>query len=181
MNPIEITPFTPADLDSAYHLFKRSIPDTFEKEGLTAAFTDEIQQEVDGKKQMLHDAIVDEASVRFLVARMDGNVIGAISIGPCKEDVIRCTEGKLSNILELGSLYVMPEYQGQGIGSALIHEMITSLAERGIEHFCLDSGYRNAQMRWLRKFGKPYVTVQDYWGPDLPHMVWHCNVADYLR
>ncbi|MNC76709.1 hypothetical protein D3C75_1284870 [compost metagenome] len=71
----------------------------------------------------------------------------------------------------------MPEYQGQGIGSALIAELMAFLRKQGIAEFCLDSGYRRAQTRWLRKFGEPYAVVKDYWGPDSVHMVWLCTVS----
>jgi GNAT superfamily N-acetyltransferase len=81
---------------------------------------------------------------------------------------------------ELGSLYVLPSYQGQGVGSALIKGMAISLKKQGIDQFCLDSGYKRAQKRWLRKFGEPYKTVKDYWGPDSVHMVWLCKINDYV-
>jgi len=87
----------------------------------------------------------------------------------------------LDHLGELGSLYVAPSYQNQGIGSALIKEMMIFLKEQGIEQFCLDSGYKRAQTRWLRKFGEPYKVVKDYWGPDSIHMVWLCNVNGFLE
>ncbi|WP_336775574.1 GNAT family N-acetyltransferase [Paenibacillus sp. MMO-58] len=177
---IEINELKPTDLEPAVELFRRTIPEAFREEGL-AALTAEIQQEIEGKRRMLQDALFNERSpIRFLVARMGANLVGMISIGPCNDDIVRCTGGRLKIIPELGSLYVLREYQGQGIASALIKAMANSLADRGIESFCLDSGYRNAQVKWLRKFGQPYSTVQDYWGQGLAHMVWHCEVAHYL-
>jgi GNAT superfamily N-acetyltransferase len=80
---------------------------------------------------------------------------------------------------ELGSLYVLPSYQGLGVGSTLIKELMAYLSKQGIEQFCLDSGYQRAQVKWLRKFGEPYKVVKDYWGPDSVHMVWLCKVSDY--
>lgn len=50
----------------------------------------------------------------------------------------------------------------------------------GIEEFCFDSGYRNAQKRWLKKFGKPYKIAKDYWGEDGDNMIWLCKVKDYI-
>ena len=88
-----------------------------------------------------------------------------------------CTGHQLDAVGELGSLYILPEYQGQGIGSALIGELLEFLREQGIDRFCLDSGYQRAQRRWLQKFGEPYITVKDYWGPDSVHMVWLCTVS----
>lgn len=177
---IEINELAPSDMDPAYELFRISIPDAFEQEGL-AALTDEIQQEIEGKRRMLHDALYTAgAAASFLVARMDGNIVGVISFGPCNNDILKCTDGRLKNVGELGSLYVLPDYQGRGIGSALIKAMANQLAERGIDRFCLDSGYRHAQAKWLHKFGQPYTTVQNYWGPGSAHMVWYCKTVNYV-
>ncbi|MCM3628163.1 GNAT family N-acetyltransferase [Paenibacillus glycanilyticus] len=177
---IEIKELMVADLEPAYEVFRRTIPDAFEQEGL-GALTDEICQEIESKRLMLNEALFTSgSSVHFLVARKDGDIVGTISIGPCNGDIIQCTGGRLKNVFELGSLYVLREYQGQGIGSALIKGMANSLAERGIENFCLDSGYRHAQIKWLHKFGRPYATVHDYWGLGLDHMVWYCKVSDYV-
>ena len=59
----------------------------------------------------------------------------------------------------------------KGIASALIHALIDYLHMVGVQQFCLDSGYRQAQKKWLRKFGKPYKTIEDYWGKDNDHMI----------
>lgn len=64
--------------------------------------------------------------------------------------------------------------------SALIHAMIAHLAEQGVDRFCLDSGYKRAQKMWLRKFGAPYMVVQDYWGPGSDHLIWLRNVVDFV-
>lgn len=180
INEIEIRELTISEIDQAYEVFRHSIPAAFEQEGLVA-HTEEIRQELESKRLMLHDALfIERTAVRFLVACMDGNIVGLISSGPCNDDIIKCTGDRLKNGVELGSLYVLPGYQGRGIGSALIKAMVNHLAERGIDSFCLDSGFRHAQVRWLHKFGPPYTTVQDYWGPGSVHMVWYCKVADYV-
>ena len=44
----------------------------------------------------------------------------------------------------MGSIFVLPEYQGQGIGSALIDYLLAYLKQEGIKEFCLDSGYEQA-------------------------------------
>lgn len=86
---------------------------------------------------------------------------------------------RLAEIGEVGGLFVLPSYQGQGIGSALIQAMVEHNAVMGRGQFCLDSGYKQAQKRWLRKFGAPYKVVKDYWGQGLDHMIWLYNVSDF--
>jgi len=87
----------------------------------------------------------------------------------------------LTDIGELGSIYVLPHLQGLGIGSALIQAMVNELNDRGIDHFSLDSGYKEAQCRWIRKFGEPYLVAKDYWGPGKDHMIWLCQVKDFVK
>ncbi|KWX79522.1 GCN5 family acetyltransferase [Paenibacillus riograndensis] len=176
---LTIHPLTPDDIQSVYELFEESISDAFAQEGL-AHLQDDIQSEVDNKQQKAASALDPEYSnTYFLVAKLDGKVVGTISLSPCGEAIRTCTGNQLDDIGELGSLYILPSCQGQGIGSALIKAMLAYLKGRGIEEFCLDSGYKRAQQRWLRKFGEPYTVVKDYWGPDSVHMVWLCKVRDY--
>ena len=168
------------DLNDAFHVFETVVRDTFEQEGL-GHLEEEIVGEIHHKKKMLTEAIENQGDVFFLVARWKGQVIGTISFGPCGEIIRACTDGALEDIGELGSLLILPEMQNQGVGSKLIYAMIHELHRKGIEVFCLDSGYKRAQKRWVRKFGEPYSIVKDYWGEGSDHMIWLCKVSDFLR
>ncbi|NBC70221.1 GNAT family N-acetyltransferase [Paenibacillus sacheonensis] len=175
---LEINELAPSDMEHAEELFRRCIPYAFEEEGLVG-FHEEIQQELVGKRHRMHDAFTTGTAVRFLVARMNDTIVGIVSSGPCNADIVKCAGERLKHVCEIGSIYVLPDLQGQGIASALIHAMAGRLAERGIDRFCLDSGFRKAQAKWMHKFGPPCATVQDYWGPGSVHMIWDCSVADF--
>ncbi|MHA6532553.1 GNAT family N-acetyltransferase [Paenibacillus sp. BAC0078] len=179
-NQLTVHTLTQGDRQAVNQLFKASIADAFDKEGL-GHLQEDIQHEVDHKKQMV-DAFLSPANsdTHFLVAKIDGAVVGTISFAPCGKEIRECTANQLDDVGELGSLYVLPSHQGNGVGSALIKALMAYLREQGIDQFCLDSGYRRAQTRWLRKFGEPYAVVKDYWGPDSVHMVWLCKVSDYI-
>jgi len=181
INGLLISNPTKADRKSAHQVFEISITDAFEKQGL-GDFKEDIQGEIIHKKHML-DALLDQTDldIYFLVAKLNETVIGTISFGVCGEDIKKCTENQFYSIGELGSLFVLPHYQGQGVGSALINAMAVYLSNKGIEQFCLDSGYKLAQKRWIRKFGAPYKVVKDYWGPDGDHMIWFCKVSDFIK
>lgn len=180
-NHFIISVLTEADYKSTCLCFIDSITDAFAKEGLGHCVED-IQSEIDHKKQKtLASLNQDNRDTFFLTAKVDETVVGAISYGPCGDAIQSCAEHQLDHIGELGSLYILPSYQNQGIGSALIKEMMSFLREQGIQQFCLDSGYKRAQTRWQRKFGEPFKVVNDYWGPDSIYMIWVCNVSDHLE
>jgi hypothetical protein len=56
--------------------------------------------------------------------------------------------------------------------------MYLTLQNRGIEEFCLDSGYLSAQKIWRKKFGEPDYLLKDYWGEGYNHMIWRIKVRD---
>lgn len=166
------------DLKAVYRVFEVTIPDTMSKEGIELSYA-AAAWEIEHKKRLL-DRSFEAPDMIFLIAKIEELIIGTISFGPCGEDIHKCTKGSFSNIGEMGSLYILPKYQGHGVGSALIGQMASELNRRGVERFCLDSGYRHAQEKWLRKFGETYMTLKDYWGQGYDHMIWLCEVRDYL-
>lgn len=175
-----ISRLTHDDLEMTYQLFEIAVPDAFEKEGL-GFLKEDINAEVIHKRHLLDTSLdQQESDINFLIAKLDGKVVGAISFAPCGEDIKKCTENELQSVGELGSLFVLPSHQDKGIGSALISAMMEQLHKQGIDQFCLDSGYKRAQKRWLRKFGMPYKVAKDYWGPEADHMIWLCKVSDFI-
>lgn len=179
MEGVLIEPLSAADLPAAAAVAAVTIPAAFAAAG-AGQWADMIREEVAYKQALMAAALQPGAGVQFLVAKIDGEVVGVISGSPCGPDIRRCTQEQLAAVPELGSLFIRPEWQGRGIGSCLISSMVILLAERGETHFCLDSGYRLAQQRWLRKFGKPYQIVANYWGEGFDHMIWLCPFADFL-
>ncbi len=78
-------------------------------------------------------------------------------------------------------MYVHPDYQRQGIGSQLLHEMYAVLNRHGIEEFCLDSGFTIAQRVWKKKFGDPDYFLENYWGDGEHHMIWRIKVNEVIK
>ncbi|MCX7155155.1 MAG: N-acetyltransferase [Rhodocyclales bacterium] len=66
-----------------------------------------------------------------LVAEMDGRVVGHIAFSP-----VAMSDGS-SGWYGLGPVSVLPEYQRQGIGGALIQEGLSRLKELGARGCCL--------------------------------------------
>ena len=181
MKGLSIVTPTQDHLQSAFRVFEASIADAFEQEGL-GHLKDDIRKEIEFKQMLLSRAVENpESGYLFLIAVLNGEVVGTVSFGPCGDDVKRCTNNQLADVGELGSLYVLPAYQGRGVGTALIQAMMNHLEKLGVEFFSLDCGLKRAQKIWVHKFGEPYVIAQDYWGQDAHHMVWLCRVSDFVR
>jgi hypothetical protein len=58
--------------------------------------------------------------------------------------------------------------------------MYSTLKSKGIEEFCLDSGYKIAQTIWKKKFGEPVYLLEDYWDKGNDHMIWRIRVSDLV-
>jgi GNAT superfamily N-acetyltransferase len=112
----------------------------------------------------------------FILAVVDDQIIGTAGFGPSGEMIREMTNGALASVLEIGSLYVHPDYQGKGVGSGLIDAILEIFRNQKIEEFCLDTGFPTAQKVWIKKFGKPTTWLKDYWGKGSDHMIWHVRI-----
>jgi len=166
------------DRESTKALYSSCIPLAFELEGLSN-LQSVISEEIIFKHRLIDESLDSKtSSTLFYVAKINDDVIGAISLGPCGKEILDCTKNEWADLKELGSLYVVNLFQNQGIGSLLIQSVITELNKRGVKDFCLDSGYQHAQKKWIRKFGYPTMIVKDYWGKGLDHMLWKINLNE---
>ncbi|WP_141434428.1 GNAT family N-acetyltransferase [Bacillus sp. 03113] len=162
------------DNEELHHFFCTVINDTFAREGLSDLI-DDIENEIENKKQYLKCDFDSNGKNRYFLIALDKNcnkVIGTIEYGPASELINTCTNGALKELYEIGTVFVLPDYQRLGIGSLLLNVMFLTLLNRGIKEFCLDSGYTNAQKIWKKKFGKPDYLLKDYWGEGCDHMIW---------
>jgi GNAT superfamily N-acetyltransferase len=160
------------DIEELNQFFRIVITDTFAREGL-AGLIEDIEAEIDSKKNYLQLDLDSKGKKRyFLIALAENKIIGTIEYGPASELIRDCTNGKLRNLVEVGTVFVHPDYQRQGIGNRLLGEMLQTLKDLGIVESCLDSGYRNAQTIWIKKFGEPDYLLKDYWGQGQDHMIW---------
>jgi GNAT superfamily N-acetyltransferase len=84
----------------------------------------------------------------------------------------------LKELAEVGTVFVHPDYQKQGIGNLLLNVMVLTFQNKGIEEFCLDSGYTNAQKIWKKKFGEPDYLLEYFWGKGYHHMIWRRRISE---
>ncbi|QED47947.1 GNAT family N-acetyltransferase [Cytobacillus dafuensis] len=83
------------------HTYDGIIPKDIQENFLKSAYNDEMM-----KRR------IDQSFI--YVSEVDGEIVGFANFSPVKED----------RQMELGAIYLLPDYQGKGIGSALLHEGI---------------------------------------------------------
>jgi GNAT superfamily N-acetyltransferase len=162
------------DMEDLNQFFSKVIRDTFASEGLSKKL-DDIEKEIESKKQYLECDYKSKGKDRVFWIALDkknNKIIGTIEYGPASELINSCTNGALKEWFEVGTVFVDPDYQRRGIGTLLLNVMLLTLQSRGIQKFCLDSGYTNAQRIWKKKFGEPDYVLKDYWGKGSSHMIW---------
>lgn len=160
--------------------FELVIRDTFNKNNITDLI-DTLEEEIKDKRRALDEDIESDGKDRyFLVATIDEMIIGTIAHGYPNDLIKEYTYGELSNMQEIGTVYVHPGFQQQGIGNLLLSKMFEILKEKKIEEFCLDSGYKSAQKIWRKKFGEPKYLFKDFWGDGADHMIWRLKLIDFL-
>ncbi len=168
------------ELESIHHFFSSVITHTYQKEGLSE-LKDELIEEIETKKLFLADDFSSNGEKRhFLCAYINNQIIGCIAYGEPNPIIVEESEGQLEHLPEVGSMLVHPNYQKQGVGNRLLQAIFQAIREKGLKEFCFDSGYREAQMIWTKKFGEPFIFLGNYWGKDSPHMIWKIELSDVL-
>ena len=114
MHKIDIRRPRMEDVKEINILFKTVIIDTFAREGITT-MNDEIISEIETKGIYLNRDLESNGETRyFLIALIEDRIIGSIEYGESSELIDKCTEGDLKEIVELGTVFVHPDYQRSG-------------------------------------------------------------------
>lgn len=169
------------DIKELNRFFRTVIADTFTREGIGDKLAD-LEEEIKVKKTYLESDLESNGEKRFFLIALDGaRIIGTVEYGPASDLIRRCTDNAFNDLIEVGTVFVDPDYQRKGIGNLLLDKMYLTLSIKGIEEFCLDSGYRSAQKIWKKKFGDPDYLLEDYWGGGYHHMIWRLKIDDVLK
>ncbi|QFT89537.1 Acetyltransferase (GNAT) family protein [Bacillus sp. THAF10] len=176
MLDIEIRRPTKEDVENLHQFFTIVITDTFQKEGIGDQVYD-IQQEIETKKAYIKSDLESGGNKRyFLIATLHNEIIASIEYGPVSELIIECTHGAFQDLIEVGTVFVHPNHQRQGIGVRMLEAMNQQLKKQGIREYCLDSGYKTAQQIWQNMFGVPDYLMKDYWDEGFHHMIWKIKI-----
>lgn len=178
MNRIKIRRPNIDDKDNLLEFFKLVLEDTFIKEGIEDLVEDLEEEIIDKKKYLEDDLMTNGDLVYFLMAEYQGTIVGTIQYGPSSDLINSCTNGEYKDLYEIASVFVKPEYQGQGLGNLLLKSIYQVMESKGIKEFCLDSGYSRAQKIWTKKFGKPDYFFPNYWSQGHHHLIWRVDLQN---
>ncbi|MFT9598578.1 GNAT family N-acetyltransferase [Mesobacillus sp.] len=169
---------TTKDREKLNDFFKTVIIDTFIKEGIGDQLND-ITEEIEMKKRYLTSDFESNGEERYFLKAVYGDkIIGSIEFGPANEIIRNVSNTAFEVLVEVGTVFVHPDYQRNGVGNLLLKAMYETLLNNGIEEFCLDSGYKSAQHIWKKKFGEPDILLKDYWGENFDHMIWKVKIRE---
>lgn len=181
MTNIEISRPKIEDIELINDFFQIVLRDTFRKNDILD-LVDTMLEEFTDKRRCLNQDIESNGKNRFFLIAKDANkIVGSIEYGPSNELIHSCTNGKLKDLPEIGTVFVHPDYQKQGIGSEMLNLIFIEMKKNGIKEFCFDSGYKSAQKIWTKKFGKPEYHLKDYWAEGSDHMIWRIKVEDVIE
>jgi len=166
------------DREQLQQFFQYTITDTYIKEGIEH-LKEDLKNEIHSKMVLLEEDFNSNGEKYYLLIAFDGEtIVGTIGYGYSNDLVNETTNDEFRKTIEIGTVYVHPEYQRKGIGKLLFSKILQELKVKGIEEFCLDSGYRLAQAYWRQKLGDPDYLLKDFWGEGSNYMIWRRKVKD---
>ena len=169
-NTIQIRPLRIDDISHLKNLFEKTISEIFERNNIEDKI--ELEHEINYKIYKVSKSIFEEESTaRFFVVEKENTIVGIAGFSLINNDIKSNIENN-ENTYELGTVYVLPEFQRKGIGSLLINTILENIKNMGIHEFYLDCGYRTSQSYWIKKFGKPYIIIENKFGTNQDYMIW---------
>ena len=179
-NKVEVREPLKSEMLQLHHFFEVVLIDTFISNQIIE-LKETLREEVLDKKKYLNQYFETRGVQRFfLVATFEDTIIGTIEYGLSNDLIHQCTQGALDDVNEIGTVFIHPDYQNNGVGTLLVIEILKVLKARDIHEVCLDSGYKKAQAYWQKIIGAPQYFLEDFWEKDAHHMVWHLNVAESI-
>jgi len=162
-----------------HQFFENVLFDTFTENDLLSV-EGLLEDEILEKKESLSNHYESKENY-FLIGILNNEIVGSIECGKANELIRINTSGELNDIISIGTVYVHPKYQKQGISNKLLKEILIYLDKGKVNEICFDSGFKVAQQIWTKKFGYPKYYIKDYFGNGSHHMVWHLNIEDVLN
>lgn len=97
-----------------------------------------MENEIETKKQYLKNGLDSNGKNRYFLIAVDkkcNKIIGTIEYGHAGELIDTCTNGALKGMYEIGTVFVLPDYQRRGIGTLLLNAMFLTFLGKGFKNF----------------------------------------------
>jgi GNAT superfamily N-acetyltransferase len=161
-------------------LFTDSITKTFELNGIKDL--KELEYEINEKSERVRNYLGSKNDNElFLIAESENHILGIAGIYPVSDTIIKNYPTLSKNDIEIGSVYIKPEYQRQGITRILLKRLLNELWERKIYKFYLDCGYSTSHVYWKKLFGNPIKNFPNYFGKDESYMIWEIDTEEAIK
>jgi GNAT superfamily N-acetyltransferase len=162
-----------------YQLFTFVITQNFKDYGFYEKYTDDITYEVDKQVAVLEEYFKNYGkTVSFLIAKDKDKIIGTIAYGKPSADIDKYYPEKPGTIPEIKSLYVLPEYQGKGIGTKLLDQIKKYYNITVLKNFALTAGipkHRNfGKNDWVNRLSG-FITA------GVPGMIISSGIINYKK
>ncbi len=168
----------PADREIIKDLWYKAIKDAFDKDALGEVH--DPKDELAFKMDQLDDAFESPDSHYYLLFD-ESALVGTIAYGtPPNKGIQKRTDGELSDMVEIGSLYIDPAAQKKGYGRTLLIFILQTLLDQGVETVCFDSIIEWSKRIWIRLFGEPKYRITSK-KHDFEHMIWVVDVQTSIE
>ena len=160
-----------SDIPDIKKLLQITFMDTFQINNVSSIF--DINEEIQSKIMNARKDIIEHNNkYYFLIAKAESKAIGICAYFPVSEIIRNCIDKANKDDLEIGCMYIYPEYQKMGIGKKLFDMIITKMKENGIKHYYLSSGFESSQKYWKEKLGDPIHIIENIWGMGKHEAIW---------
>ena len=165
------------DIPEINELFSITVTNNFKEEGIFNTQKEDAIFEAEALMKNLKLSFdSNNKTEHYLIACNPNKILGTIAYGTANARIKEHLNIDYTNTPEIKSVYILPDYQNQGIGSLLFEEMLKLLRRENIHDFCLDSGYKKAKQYWTKKLGAPICILEKYWSEKSDHMIWYAQL-----
>lgn len=145
---VVIRPARPEDAAAIAFVHVRSWQQTYQGQ-VPDDYLNDLHKDMERREQNMLQLLAESQQWKVFVAEKNGAVVGFCLVGPDRDDPTRG---------EIGSIYLLSEYWGQGIGYALHQAGLSALSAMGLDQavlWILDTNERTR--KWYKRQG---------WQPD---------------
>jgi GNAT superfamily N-acetyltransferase len=166
------------DLIDIKSLFQISVRDAYNQNNIKDL--DDEKAHIERQISQINNYFKSNAESHYLLAIQSSKVVGIIAAGkPSQKHYDNLGYEEDAKLIR--SAYILPSYQGKGIGSRLFERLIADLQKDKVQYFYIDAGYGKSQGYWINKLGSPDKVLKNYYGNSDDLLFWKREVKNFLN